>query len=232
MHYPDQDLTFRITVDASKHALSYVLSNLDNKGNELPVFFGGRSTNADERKFSATDLELSALLAAVKAYEPYISGSEFQVKSDHLSLVYLNSPKFGNSRLVRASILLSQYKFKLLHTPGRTNHVADALSRVEGLEADALTAYQQSRHYANDEIELALEDSADIDPSVRDSVNVGIQCDLIACDDFLYRSTAPHLSRCAPASLTDKHIPKQSRKPTGCDNHSHRMASRKLCRIT
>ena len=179
MHYPNQDLPFRITLDASKHALGYVLSNVDSQGNELPVFFGGRSTNANERKFSATDLELSALLAAVKAYEPYISGGEFQVKSDHLSLVYLNSLKFGNSRLVRASLLLSQYKFKVLHTPGRTNQVADALSRVKGLQPDALTAYQQSRHCANDQIHLSLDDNMDTDISANQSVSIGIQCDLI-----------------------------------------------------
>ena len=171
MHYPKQDLPFRITLDDIKHVLGYVLSNMDSHGNELPVFFGGRSTNANERKFSATDLKLSALLAAVKTYEPYISGGEFQVKSDHLSLAYLNTLKFGNSRLVRASLLLSQYKFKV--GPARTNQVADALSRVKELQPDALTAYQQSRHYANDQIDLSLEDSMDTDLSANHSVNIG-----------------------------------------------------------
>ena len=65
MHYPDHDLPFRIVLDASQSALGYVLCNVDGGGNELPVFFGGRATNANERKFSATDLELRALLAAV-----------------------------------------------------------------------------------------------------------------------------------------------------------------------
>ena len=198
MHYPNQDLPFRISLDASKHAVSYVLYNLDDQGNELPVFFGGRSTNANERKFSATDLELSALLAAVKAYEPYISGSEFQVKTHHLSLVYLNTLKFGNSRLVRASLLLSQYKFKILHTPGRTNQVADALSRVKGLKADALTAYQQSRHCANDQIDLALDDNANID--------IGIQCDLTDCKSYLvFQQSASHEKPTASAPDRQTH---------------------------
>ena len=40
MHYPKQDLPFRITLDDIKHVLGYVLSNMDSHGNELPVFFG------------------------------------------------------------------------------------------------------------------------------------------------------------------------------------------------
>ena len=179
MSYPDRDLPFRVTLDASKHALGYVLSNLDSQGNELPVFFGGRATNANEQKFSACDLELSSLLAAVKAYEPYISGSEFQVKTDHLSLTYLNNLRFGTSRLVRAAVLLSQFKFKVIHTPGRTNVVADAISRIQDLEPDPLTTYQQNRHCAANQIDLSLQDNADTDFSATQSVNIGIQCDLI-----------------------------------------------------
>ena len=105
-------------------------------------------------------------------------------------MVYLNTLKFGSSRLVRASLLLSQYKFKVykfkvLHTPGRTNHVADALSRVSELQPDALTAYQQSRHCANDQIDLSLEDNVDTDLSANHSVNIGIQCDLIDCNSSI-----------------------------------------------
>jgi len=205
MHYPDHDLPFRIVLDASQSALGYVLCNVDGGGNELPVFFGGRATNANERKFSATDLELSALLAAVKAYEPYISGGEFQVKSDHLSLVYLNSLKFGNSRLVRASILLSQYKFKVLYTPGRTNQVADALSRVEQLQPDALTAYQHNRYYANEDIELALDDNVNAASSFNHSVDIGIQCDL---SDWHSSVKCPQSAVCAQisAGALDSHI--------------------------
>jgi len=98
-----------------------------------------------ERNYSATELELTALLAAVKTYSSYIANTEFKIVTDHISLTYLQNLRFGPSKLVRASLLLSQFRFKVTHLAGRKNSAADSISRTENLQSDLLTLYEADR---------------------------------------------------------------------------------------
>ena len=56
-------------------------------------------------------------------------GSRFEVFSDHKSLKYLFDQKKLNMRQRRLLELLKDYDFSLNYHPGKTNVVADALSR-------------------------------------------------------------------------------------------------------
>lgn len=128
LQYPDFTKKFIITTDASNVAVGAVLSN---EGNNLPIAYASRILNPAERRYSTVERELLAIVWAIKHFKPYVFGQEFLIHSDHKPLVYLFNISDASDRLMRWRILLEEYDFKVIYTPGKNNVVADALSRIE-----------------------------------------------------------------------------------------------------
>jgi len=176
----------RIVLDACATGLGYILLNVNPDGTETPLFYGGRSTTRAERNYSATELELAALLAAVKAYSSYIANTEFEIVTDHISFTYIRNLRFGPSKLVRASLLLNQFRFKVTHLAGRKNSAADSLSRTDDLQMDPLTLHENSRFQTDDTTDLRLDYATDKDcadesyenSSCKTRRDASTQCDL------------------------------------------------------
>lgn len=65
----------------------------------------------------------------IKNFHHFLYGREFEIKTDHRPLVWLNSVKDPTSRLVRWRLKLMNYQYKIKYIPGKMNHTADLLSR-------------------------------------------------------------------------------------------------------
>ena len=76
--YPDRNKPLRVILDAASTGLGYILVNVNEDGSESPLFYGGRSTTRAEQNYSATHLELAALLSALKAFHSYLINVEFE----------------------------------------------------------------------------------------------------------------------------------------------------------
>jgi len=164
--FADRNKPFRLTLDACASGLSYILSNVNECGSETVIHYGARATTKAEKHYCATDLELAALLTGVKTYHSYLANAKFEIISDHISLTYLKNLKFGPSRLVRASMALSQYDYTIKFLAGRCNGAADSLSRLDNIKADDLTLYQQQRFDDNDDdFVCVVNDKTDTKPN-------------------------------------------------------------------
>jgi hypothetical protein len=113
------------------------LKQLDPQiGKERPILFGGRAFKKYEQHGGSSKLEILGLVYAIEQCHHYISGAPFTVRSDNMSLKYIQGLKHGKGQLMRWSLFLSQYDFKIEHISGKSNSVADALSRREYPEQD------------------------------------------------------------------------------------------------
>ncbi|GAU48856.1 hypothetical protein TSUD_288630 [Trifolium subterraneum] len=121
---PDAKESFVVYCDASKLGLGGVLMQ---KGNV--VAYASRQLKVHERNYPTHDLELAAVVFALKVWRHYLYGSRFEVFSDHKSLKYLFDQKELNMRQRRWLEFLKDYDFELSYHPGKANVVADALSR-------------------------------------------------------------------------------------------------------
>jgi hypothetical protein len=75
------------------------------------------------------DLELAAIVHALKMWRHYLLGRKFVLMTDHCGLRYLfDQPKL-NARQARWMALLSEFDFEIKHVKGKENKVVDALSR-------------------------------------------------------------------------------------------------------
>lgn len=129
LQFPDFDKTFYLTTDASNFGLGAVLSQKDENGFDCPLAFISRSINSAEINYTTTEKECLAIVWGVLQFRHYLTGRKFVILSDHRPLVWLDSVIDPGARLLRWRLKLNNYNYELQYTPGKTNYVADELSR-------------------------------------------------------------------------------------------------------
>ncbi|KAI3706750.1 hypothetical protein L6452_24692 [Arctium lappa] len=82
-----------------------------------------------EKNYPTHDLELAAVVFALKLWRHYLYGTKCTLFTDHKSLKYIFNQKELNISQRRWLELLKDYDCDLLYHPGKANVVADALSR-------------------------------------------------------------------------------------------------------
>ena len=82
-----------------------------------------------EQNYPTHDLELAAVVFALKIWRHYLCGEKCRIFTDHKSLKYLLTQKDLNFRQRRWLELFKDYDYIIDYHPGKANVVADALSR-------------------------------------------------------------------------------------------------------
>ncbi|GJV05567.1 putative nucleotidyltransferase, ribonuclease H, partial [Tanacetum coccineum] len=88
----------------------------------------------DEKNYTTHDLELRAVMFALKTWRHYLYGTKSVIYTDHKSLQHIFDQKELNIRQKRWIELFSDYECEIRYHPGKANAVADALSRKEQVE--------------------------------------------------------------------------------------------------
>ena len=82
-----------------------------------------------EQNYPTHDLELAAVVFALKIWRHYLYGEKCRIFTDHKSMKYLLTQKDLNLRQRRWLELFKDYDCIIDYHPGKGNVVADALSR-------------------------------------------------------------------------------------------------------
>ena len=110
--------------DASLNGLGCVLMQEDKV-----VAYASRQLKPHEKNYPTHDLELAAIVFALKIWRHYLYGEKCFIYTDHKSLKYLPSQRELNLRQRRWMELIKDYDCVIDYHPGKANVVADALSR-------------------------------------------------------------------------------------------------------
>ena len=78
-----------------------------------------RKLKEHEQNFPTYDLELAAIIHALKMWRHYLMGRKFLLKTDNTSLKYLFKQLDLNSRQSIWLAFLSEYHFELKHIKGK-----------------------------------------------------------------------------------------------------------------
>ncbi|GJR62519.1 putative reverse transcriptase domain-containing protein [Tanacetum coccineum] len=87
-----------------------------------------------EKNYTIHNLELGAVVFALKTWRHYLYGTKSVIYTDHKSLQHIFDQKKLNMRQRRWTKLFSDYECKIRYHPSKANVVADALSRKERLK--------------------------------------------------------------------------------------------------
>ncbi|GJS38901.1 putative reverse transcriptase domain-containing protein [Tanacetum coccineum] len=123
---PEGSENFMVYCDASHKGLGAVLMQ-----REKVIAYASRQLKVYEKNYTTHDLELGAVVFALKMWRHYLYGTKCVVFTDHKSLQYILDQKELNMRQRRWLELLSDYDYEIQYHPGKANVVVDALSRKE-----------------------------------------------------------------------------------------------------
>ena len=93
---PDGSKPFTVYTDACGTGLGAVLMQEGRV-----ISYRGRQLRVHERNYPTHDLELAAIVFALKSWRHYLLGEKFELFTDHKSLKYLFSQKDLNLRQQR-----------------------------------------------------------------------------------------------------------------------------------
>ena len=137
--YPDYSKPFILETDASLKGLGAVLSQKGDDNEIRVIAYASRSLRPSEksmRDYSSAKIELMALKWSVcDKFKDYLLGSKFTVFTDNNPLCYIKSSKLGAAQ-IRWLSELALYDFDIVYRTGKSNLVADALSRRPEVEEE------------------------------------------------------------------------------------------------
>jgi hypothetical protein len=120
----DPNKDFHVCTYAYKEGLRGVLMQEGHV-----IFYESRKSNEHEVNYVTRDMELAAIVHALKMWRHYLLGRIFVFMTNHSGLRYLfDQPKL-NVRQARSTALLSEFDFEIKHIKGKENRVVNALSR-------------------------------------------------------------------------------------------------------
>ncbi|KAK1607756.1 hypothetical protein QYE76_031429 [Lolium multiflorum] len=138
---PDITKPFDVYCDASKIGLGCVLM----QGGKV-ISYLSRQLKQHEQNYPTHDLELAAVVLALKVWRHYLMGNRCEIYSDHKSLKYIFTQKELNMRQRRWIELIKDYDLEIHYHPGKANVVADALSR-QPCQLNSMIAEEQPSLY-------------------------------------------------------------------------------------
>nr|GEX77862.1 reverse transcriptase domain-containing protein [Tanacetum cinerariifolium] len=93
------------------------------------IAYASRQLKIHEKNYTTHDLELGAVVFALKTWRHYLYGMKSVIYMDHKSFQHIFDQKELNMRQRRWIELFSDYECEIRYHPGKANVVADALNR-------------------------------------------------------------------------------------------------------
>jgi ribonuclease HI len=121
---PDVHKPFSVYCDASYTGLGCVLMQ-----EWKVVAYSSRQLKVHEKNYRTHDLELAAVVHALKTWRHYLYGQKCDIYMDHKSLKYIFTQSELNMRQRKWLELIKDYELEIHYHPGKANVVVDALSK-------------------------------------------------------------------------------------------------------
>ncbi|WVZ90158.1 LOW QUALITY PROTEIN: hypothetical protein U9M48_036485 [Paspalum notatum var. saurae] len=167
---PDVTKPFDVYCDASGNGLGCVLMQEGRV-----IAYASRQLRKHEANYATHDLELAAVVHALKIWRHYLLGNTCHIYTDHKSLKYILTQPELNMRQRRWLELIKDYDLEIHYHPGKANVVADALSRRAHCHMLEVRPTARVICCEIDEIEVITEQMAElysliIEPTIKEQI--------------------------------------------------------------
>ena len=141
--YPDSSKSYSLFTDTSKHGWAGVLTQefeTEVKGKVLkelhPITYVSGLFHGSHLNWTALTKEAYAIYLSVKKLAFYITGADITLRSDHLPLKRFLQKNTLNDKVNNWAVELETYRIKFVHIKGKSNVLADTLSRLISINPD------------------------------------------------------------------------------------------------
>ncbi|WVZ59152.1 hypothetical protein U9M48_009344 [Paspalum notatum var. saurae] len=152
---PDIFRDFVIYCDVSRQGLGCVLMQ-DGK----VIAYASRKLKDHEQNYPTHDLELAAVVHALKIWRHYLLGNKCQIFTDHRSLKYISTQADLNMRQRRWLELIKDYDLEIHYHPGKANinvHIVHEFQEETLLVQPVLTDQIKQDQKKDEEIQKAIQ---------------------------------------------------------------------------
>ncbi|WVZ76022.1 hypothetical protein U9M48_024027 [Paspalum notatum var. saurae] len=167
---PDVSKPFEVYCDASGIGLGCVLMQ-----ERRVVAYASRQLKKHEEHYPTHDLELAAVVHALKIWRHYLLGNVCHIYTDHKSLKYIFTQSELNMRQRRWLELIKDYDLEIHYHPRKANVVADALSRKAHCNCVTLRPSEESLCWEMEKLNLEIVQQGTVaalqlDMSIKDQI--------------------------------------------------------------
>jgi hypothetical protein len=143
--------------------------------NNRVIAYASRALKTNEQNYPTHDLELAAVIHALKIWRHYLMSTKCNIYTDHKSLKYIFTQADLNMRQRRWLELMKDYDLEVHYHPGKANVVADALSRKAhchflSIEAISETLCWEMRKLNLEIIPQGSLNHIAVEPTLQDSI--------------------------------------------------------------
>ncbi|WVZ23582.1 hypothetical protein V8G54_002126 [Vigna mungo] len=131
---PNFSKVFVVDVDASGSGIGVVLMQ-----DHHPIAFISRVLNMQQQSLSTYEKKLLEVVFAVQKWRHYLLNRHFVIRIDHRSLQYILSQILTTTFQQKWLVKLMEFDYTIEFKQGRENVAADALSRQESVDCQAIT---------------------------------------------------------------------------------------------
>ena len=124
--------------DASGTGLGAILKQkefIDGQPVLKVIAYWGRGLSKCEKNYSATELELLAVVDALNYFRPYCYGRHIWIVTDHQALLAMNKGTLAshlyNKRVTKYDLAIREYNLTFMYKKGKEHTDADTISRME-----------------------------------------------------------------------------------------------------
>ncbi|GBO39603.1 Transposon Tf2-9 polyprotein [Araneus ventricosus] len=137
-----QGKTTELHTDASQQGYGAVLLQEAEDGKLHPVPYMSKKTTPAEEKYSSYELEVLAVVNALRKFRTYLMGNHFKIITDCSAFQRTMDKKDLVTRITRWALLLEEFDYEIVHRSGQRMQHVDALSwyPVAIITSDTLTA--------------------------------------------------------------------------------------------
>jgi hypothetical protein len=167
---PNLTKKFNIYCDASCRGLGCVLMQEGQV-----VCYASRQLRKHEENYPTHDLDLAAVVHALKIWRHYLIGHHCEIYSDHKSLKYIFTQNDLNLRQNRWLELIKDYDVGINCHPGKANMVADALSHKKYCNATFTRRMQLELRREIKYLNLGMVNEAKVTMKVEPTLEVEIR---------------------------------------------------------
>jgi hypothetical protein len=176
---PNSSKPFDVYYDASGTGLGCVFMQ-DNR----VIAYASRALKPHEQNYPTHDLELAAVVHALKMWRHYLMGTHCNIFTDHKSLKYIFTQANLNMRQRRWLELIKDYDLEVHYHPGKANVVADALSRK--LQCNCVMMNSRINTLCDELSKMKIEvipfgalSHISVEPALQDQIIMARECKLL-----------------------------------------------------
>ncbi|XP_042913385.2 retrovirus-related Pol polyprotein from transposon 17.6 [Parasteatoda tepidariorum] len=142
LHIFKQGAKLELHTDASKFGYGAILFQQSDDNKLHPIHYMSKKTTPQEENYSSYELEVLAIIEALKKFRNYLVGNKFKLVTDCSAFQKIMSKKQLTPKIARWALFLEDFDYEIVHRPSKQMRHVDCLSRypIMHITCDELTS--------------------------------------------------------------------------------------------